>query len=413
MLNGATGPWKVVLSVLFFPLFFQVDMINYCWGLDETALAVVCLKRALLLLPALGFILACWISMASLLTVVVRHRRVEFLMDLLVTWWDLGRAVIAFWGGAFKFIFALAAGLLAMVKITVLGVWTLFHDVLLVPFRVVRSIGSNVLTPGVPWIAVVLTLVWGVLEAAIFTYVTTPLVMDTLSNMTGSDLTELMVRIPLFVFMLFIVLGSYAVLSTFTDALKAKSWGTIIKIGLIEAVVMFVEVMFLYREFVDALMPWFAQHAGGEFELGIAGILAIAGGAWFGIRGISWFLFASAGTPTLMAVIRGSGVKSTPVDEEARVQANLSITQGFLGQIRAEMDEFKKKGDDVLSAFVIPPLQILAASVNFLTLLLSSQHLFLLPFRSLDEVMNSKVVLHSVPRTKSPESNGRKKEDNR
>lgn len=407
MLTGATGPWKIILSILFFPLFFQTDMIHYCWGTEDLVLWVVVLKRVLLLLPALAFILACWVSMASLLTVLVRHERIDFLMDMLVTWWDLGRAVIAFWGGAFKFIFALAAGLLAIVKITVLGIWTLFHDVLLVPFRVVRSIGSNVLTPGVPWIAVVLTMIWGVLEAAIFTYVTTPLVMDTLSNMTGAGLTETMIRIPLFVFMLFIVLGSYAVLSTFSDSLKSKDWASIVKIGLIEMVVMFVEVMFLYREFVDALLPWFAQHAGGDFELGIFGIMVIAGGAWFGIRGISWFLFAQAGTPTLMAVIRGTGVKSAPVDEKARVEASLSITQGFLQQIRAEMDEFKRKGDDVLSAFVIPPLQLVGASVNFLTLLLSSQHLFLLPFRSLEEVMNSKVVLHSVPRQRAE---GREKE---
>ena len=398
MFSGATGPWKIVVSVLFFPFFFQTDLIHYCWGVGDVGLTLIVLKRIFLLLPALAFILACWVSVLSVLSVIVRHDRIDFVMDLLVTWWDLGRAIIAFWGGAFMFVFALVAGLLGLVKFLVLGVWTLLHDVLLVPFRVVKNVGSNVLAPGVPWIAVTMTLVWGILEAAIFTYVTTPLVMDTLSNMTGAELTELMVRIPLFLFLLFIVLGSYAVLSTWADTIKKKEWASVVKIGVIEVVVMFVEVMFLYREFVDAIVPWFAQHSGGNFELGIGGILAIAAGAWFGVRGISWFLFASAGTPTIMAVIRGSGVASPAADGVARPRTDLSITQGFIEQIKAEMGDIQKRGDDVMGAFVIPPLQLVAAGVNFCTLLLSGQHLFELPFRSLMEVMTSKVVLHSVPR---------------
>src|ERR1041384_5726872 len=98
--------------------------------------------------------------------------------------------------------------------------------------------------------------------------------MDTLSNMTGVHLTEFTIRIPLFLFMLFIVLGSYAVLSTWTESMKAKSVANIVKIGVIELVVMFVEVMFLYREFVESLTPWFASKG---LELGIVSSLVIAG----------------------------------------------------------------------------------------------------------------------------------------
>src|SRR4029077_21207983 len=120
-------------------------------------------------------------------------------------------------------------------------------------------------------IAVGMTFFWCVFEAIIFTYVITSLVIDTLSNLAGTQLTQSAVRIPLFLFMFFIVLGSYAVLSTWTAALKSKDWGAIIKIGAIESVELFVEVVFFYREFMDALVPWFAQHASGHFELGIAG----------------------------------------------------------------------------------------------------------------------------------------------
>lgn len=398
MLTDATGPWKVVLSALFFPVFFQSNLLAFCWAVAEPAVWLMVLKRVFLLLPALGFIMACWITIVSLVTVLVRHERIEFVMDLFVTWWDLGRAIIAFWGGALKFIFALIAGILATVKVLVLGVWTLIHDVILVPFRVVRNVGSNVLAPGVPWIAVVMTVIWAILEACIFTYVMTPLIMDTLSNMTGSELSEAVVRIPLFVFLLIFVMGSYAVLASWAGAIKSKDWVAVVKNSIIEGVVMVVEVMFLYREFVESLTPWFASKG---LDLGIVSTLFIAGMAWFGVRGISWFLFGSAGTPTLLAVIQGSGVKNSAAkDPETQTQIALSITQGFIDQIRKEMGDLNKKGDDVMSAFVIPPLQIVAACVNFATLLLSNQHLFELPFRNFEQVMSSKVVLHSVSRKK-------------
>ena len=51
------------------------------------------------------------------------------------------------------------------------------------------------------------------IEATVFTFVSTPLVMDTLSNLTGGGISEAFLRIPLFLFLLFLILGSYAVLS--------------------------------------------------------------------------------------------------------------------------------------------------------------------------------------------------------
>ena len=80
----------------------------------------------------------------------------------------------------------------------------------------------GVFEAGIPWIALVLTLIWCVVEATVFTFVTTPLVMDTLSNLTGGGISEAFLRIPLFLFLLFLILGSYAVLSTWTDALSLK-----------------------------------------------------------------------------------------------------------------------------------------------------------------------------------------------
>ncbi|MCO5761343.1 MAG: hypothetical protein NHG36_07505, partial [Chromatiaceae bacterium] len=157
-----------------------------------------------------------------------------------------------------------------------------------------------------------------------------------------------------------------------------------------------VEVVFLYREFVDSLVPWFAQHTSGDFELGIVGILLIASLTWFGIRGISWFLFASHGTPTLMAVLRGSGIR-VPGNSTVQKDTPATTLVGALWDaVKGDINFVQKKGDEVLGAFIIPPLQVVAAAINFLTLLVTSEHLFRLPFKSIEEVMNSKVVLHSV-----------------
>src|SRR5438093_5341295 len=109
----------------------------------------------------------------------------------------------------------------------------MIQELIVLPIRLIRSVGSNVMNPGVPWIAVVMTFFWCVLEAIIFTFVMTSLVIDTLSNLAGTQLTEPGIRIPLFLFMLFIALGSYAVLSSFTDAIKSRDLMTVIKIGVV------------------------------------------------------------------------------------------------------------------------------------------------------------------------------------
>ena len=68
-----------------------------------------------------------------------------------------------------------------------------------------------------------------------------PVVIDTFSNITGETLKESFIRVPLALFLFFIVMGSYAVLSTFVDSFKSRSIQQILGIGVIECVVLFVE----------------------------------------------------------------------------------------------------------------------------------------------------------------------------
>ncbi len=303
MLNSSSGLVKVVLSLLFFPMFFQGAFIEFSWGALDPYLLMAG-KRLFLLLPTFAILLGCWITIACLLTVVIRQNRQQFLIALFVTWWDMGKSIVSFWGGIFKFLFTFIVALVGLLKIMVLAIWSIIQEIIFMPFRLIHNVGKNVVSSSVPWIAVFLTVFWCLVEAVIFTYVTTPLVVDTFSNITGEQLSASFVRIPLFIFLLFIILGSYAVLSTMVEVVKNKNISAILGIGVIELVALFVEVVFLYREFVDSLVPWFAQYS-ENFELGIFWNLAISVSVWFGIRSLSWFLFASHGTPTLMAIIRG------------------------------------------------------------------------------------------------------------
>ena len=388
---------RFILSVLLFPTSFQDVFLQFVWGTADE-FWIMFAKRVLLLLPALAVIAGCWVSIPSVFTIIFRHKRREFVAAMFITWWDLGKSIVSYWGGILKFLLNLFGAVVGLVKIIVFGVWSVIQEILFLPFRLMRSAGQSVVHSPVPWIAVSLTLFWCLIEALIFTYVTSPLVIDTLSNITGEQLSPNLLRIPLFVFMFFVVLGSYAVLSNLVSAVKSKSVNSIAGIAVIELVVLSVEVVFLYREFVDSLVPWFAQYSEG-FELGVFWTLAIAGFAWFGIRSLSWFLFADHGTPTILSVIQGKGLG---VREAVGTAKSRSVTFSieFFNRLKEESNWIKTKGDELLSSFMLPPLQIVAAAINFFILLINGKHLFQLPFTSIDSMLSSRALLeHLAPKS--------------
>jgi hypothetical protein len=393
-----TGIVHYVLSILLFPMYFQESFIVFTWGAGDVFWLMLA-KRIFLLLPVFAVMLGCWVTIASVLTVIIRHNRRIFVLSLFINWWDLGKSIVAFWGGIFKFLFYLAAGILGFLKIFILAVWALIQEVIFMPFRLLGSAGRGLVRSSIPWIAVSLTLLWCLLEGVIFTYVMTPLVVDTFSNITGEQLSEGFVRIPLFIFLLFIILGSYAVLSNMVDAVKKKNVSAILGIGVIEIVALFVEVVFLYREFVDSLVPWFAQYS-ENFELGMFWTLAIAGFVWFGIRSLSWFLFAEHGTPTILAIIQGKGLGIEKSEAPVR-NGYIAISSEFMGKIKEESIWLQAKGEELLASFMLPPLQVIAAAINFCTVLITSHNIFHIPFKSMDDIKISIEVIEGI--SKKPE----------
>jgi hypothetical protein len=398
MLNDSGSITNYLLYILLFPLLFQDAFIEFSWAAGDP-MWLLLVKRLFLLLPALAFILGCWITIPAFLTVIFRHNRREFVISLFITWWDLGKTVVAYWGGIFRFLFYLVVALLELLKIILLGIWSAVQMIIFMPFKLLGQASKRVVSSQVPWIAVFLTLFWVLVETTIFTYVTTPLVMDTMSNITGEQLSVTMIRVPLFTFLFFIVMGSYAVLSTFVGSVKEKNISQIIGIGVIEVIVLFVEVIFLYREFVDALVPWFALYA-EDFQMSMTGILAISTFMWFGIRSLSWFLFASYGTPTIMAVIQGKGLQLAEKSQSALSDASESwdFSNGFMDIIKKDVKWVQEKGEELVAAFMLPPLQVIAGAINFLTLLVSGTHMFDLPFKSMKDIKQSKVLIETLSR---------------
>ena len=408
--QGASSIGSIILSVLFFPTFFQKTILDFAWGAQDPVWLMVA-KRVFLLLPTGAVILCLWASILALLTVVIRQKRVDFFRAFLVTWWDFMKSVFAFWGGFFKFLWVFAVSLFGLLRVIVMGLWYIIQDILLVPFRFISAVAKNVSAPGVPWIAVFLTFFWCLVEAIIFTYVMTPLVTDTLANLTGGELSETLIRIPLFFFLLFVILGSYSVLSAWVEAVKIRNVPAMIKITLVEIVAALVEVLFLYRELVDSLVPWFAQHTASNFDLGITGTLSIGFLAWLGVRGMTWFLFASHGVPIITAIIQGSGFKRPEGQKESAKVDAFAYTVSFFYHFKMDADWVRAQSDELLGAFILPPLQVVSATINFFTLIIANQHLFDIPFRSFRDIMRSKEILEG--KTSRGKTNGKAKRGNR
>jgi hypothetical protein len=197
--------------------------------------------------------------------------------------------------------------------------------------------------------------------------------------------------------MFFLIMGSYAVLAAWAKAIDSRDVPTIVKISLVECVAAFVEVLFLYRELVDSLVPWFAQHTSKDFDLGMTGTLLIGFVAWLGVRGMTWFLFASHGVPILTAIIQGTGLKKPEGSAAAQAENTFAYTMGFYYHIKTDMDYIREKADELLGAFILPPLQVVSATVNFFILLIASRHLFDLPFKSFRDIMRSRELMEAKP----------------
>ena len=386
---------KILFTVLTFPLLFQGDLLSWCLGSSDYTF-IMLFKRIFLLLPAAAVVGVCWVTIVALLTLVFRQKRREFAALLFVSWWDLGRAIASFWGGVVKFVFLAIGWVFTLLRICLLGLWYAIQDIVLSPLRTVKGMSQNAFRPGVPWIAVCLTVLWCLIEGLIFTFVMTDLVVDTLSGFSSVELNRFVVQIFLYCAMFAIAIGSFSILANLEGAVKTRNVKQLAVILSVELFSVFFEVVFLYREFVEALVPWFAQYSGGQLNIGVAGVIGIAVALWIGVRGLTWFLFAEHGTPTILAIIRRTGLDGTKATGAGGKMEVFPMVKAAVDRIKSDINWTHEKGDELLSAFVLPPLQIVAAVVNFLNALINSRYLFEIPFKSYKEVLATRDLIKKV-----------------
>jgi hypothetical protein len=153
--------------------------------------------------------------------------------------------------------------------------------------------------PGAPW-ALVLLIVWSAVEATIFTFTLRPTMSELLSDLTGFTVNPIALVVLLWVFLTILIAGSFACIQVLKDAIEAKQVGNIVQMILVQIMVAMFQVLFLYRELVDAMTPWLAQQG---VTLGVVSTLGLASCAWVGVRGMTWYLFGRSGAPALIAVL--------------------------------------------------------------------------------------------------------------
>lgn len=342
---------------------------------------------AFLLLPAALLVAAMWVTMVSVYTLPFRSARIEYVRTLAFTWWDAGRAVAVFWAGFARLAVVLLGHAWGLVRFGFVLAGRALREMVASPAAALDWTARRYFKPGVPWVAFLLILAWSALEAGVFTFTLRPTLSEVLHDLTGTAPNPALVTPILYALLFMLIAGSFACIQVLAEAFQKRQAKGILQMLMVELFVMFFEVMFLYRELIDAVTPWIAQQTGEQFRLGLFSTLALASFGWLGIRGMTWFLFGRFGTPALLAVLSRQTLsldEPAPVPEPPRRMATWSE---LLAALKAERAWFREKADELVELIVLPILQLLAVALNFVILLFSSQPAFALPFRNLDEAM--------------------------
>jgi hypothetical protein len=360
-----------------------LDLQRVIFGfLFDGDVGIAVLKAALLLLPVAVLLASMWAMMISLYSLPFRSGRGYFLTALLMSWWDVGRMTWFYWAGIARFLFVLLGWIGSGIRAFARLIWNAIKGALNSPFAILDWTSRRYFKPGVPWLAFLLLLLWSAIEAVIFTFTLRPTMNELLADLTGAEPHPIMLTALLYIFLFFLVGGSFACVQALNDAIKTRKYGTIISMTVIEVVVAMFEVLFLYRELVDAITPWMAQQG---FNLGIVGTLALAFAGWLGVRGMTWFLFGRYGTPALIAILaretlsHGASGDLTPPRQPEFWKAPIAA-------LKAEIDWFKSEAKEMFELLTLPVLQLLAAGFNFWLVVLLGRPHFTLPFRSLEDV---------------------------
>jgi hypothetical protein len=191
-----------------------------------------------------------------------------------------------------------------------------------------------------------------------------------------------------------LVAGSFACMQVLATAVRQRKVSDMVQMVIVESAVMFFEVIFLYREMIDAITPWIAQQTGGEVRLGLAATLALASFGWMGVRGMSWFLFGRFGTPALLAVIARQTITHDSTSPSLPPPVQPAMWKAPIDALKAETAWFHAEAKRMLELLSLPVLQLLAGAVNFAIMIVNSHGVFTLPFKTLDDMLAATHFAH-------------------
>ncbi len=391
--------WRNLFEILLAPVAWipSVQQILLDFFLDSDNGWIAAAKYLFLLFPVLLWIAAIWCTQLSVYTLPFRARRLSFFATMLLAWWDAARAVWLYWVGLFRVAVVFTGWVFTLARMALKLVMEAGKQLLILPFTMTGKMTQSYFQPGVPWVAFLMLMFWCLIEATIFTYTLFPTVSEVLADLVGVEAPRFTGPV-LFLFLFLLIMGSFACLQALFDAMKKREFKFIIQMVLVEVFVMFFEVMFLYRELVDAITPWIAQQTGERFRMGIVFTLSLATFGWMGIRAMTWFLFAQFGTPPMLAFI-----SRQPMVHPAGGRPIAPVAAEATNWWRAPIEDFKReigwlhdKSNEFLEYLSLPALHILAAAINFGLILVASRPVFSLPFKSLKEVMETREVLAAM-----------------
>ena len=380
--------WQRTVEFLGAPLWWiptwQGTVLGGVLGGNTTAEIVA--KVVFLLPPVLIVVIGVWATMASVYTLPFRATRVRFITTLAYMWWDLGRSIWFFWVGVIRVLVLLVGWAWGLLKLGARIVVTTLKATIESPFVVLDWTTQRYFKPGVPWIAFLLILCWSALEGTIFTYTLLPTISEVLSNLTGFEPSTAVVTPILWLFLVLLIAGSFACIEGLSRAVRSHDWSQIVTMVFVEFAVMFFEVVFLYRELVDAITPWVYQQSG--IQMGLVSTLVVAGLGWMGVRGMTWFLFGRWGTPALVSILSRETISQ---QEGAAIPTQMTSQVHVIGDaiavLKKEIEWFKQEGRHVAELLSLPILQLLAVALNFPIVVVRGDPMFHLPFHSLDEVV--------------------------
>lgn len=359
----------------------------------DTGLEMVA-KWLLLLFPILLGIVGLWCTFVGLYTLPFRSGRGNFLLAIAMSWWDVGRSVIFFYAGLLRFGQVFLGWLWSLLKLSLKLLVGGIKGVFVSPLVFLDWTSRKYFKPGVPWLAFLLMILWSALEATVFAFVLRPLMTDVIGGLAQFEPNPRVLFAILWVILFMIIAGSFAAIQALTDAIQARDVQKIVTMSFIELTVMGFEVLFLYRELVDAITPWIAQTTG--YQMGLFGTLVLAGGGWIGVRAMTWFLFGRFGTPALLGVISRQTITRGGMETEVAMPDRVDFWSGPLTALKRESEWFKQQAREVFELVALPVLQLLAAALNFVVVVIRSRPIFKLPFESLDQVMQTAPFFHAL-----------------